>query len=104
MSEPETRIARALVRRIRPKITIWFHQPLRLVDRSGGDVALQRRFARRTGLPLRRLGPYPGTVTGWQNHRFPGTTAFVVELPGGRLPARRVDVHRRAVLDAARPR
>jgi protein MpaA len=102
MSEPETRIARALVRRIRPRLTIWFHQPLRLIDRSGGDVEIQRRFARRTGLPLRRLGPYAGTATGWQNHAYPGTTAFVVELPGGRLPPRRVDVYRRAILDAAR--
>jgi protein MpaA len=104
MSEPETRIARALVRRIRPLVSIWFHQPLRLVDRSGGELGIQRRFARRTGLPLRRLGPYPGTATGWQNRRFPGTTAFVVELPGGRLGAKQANVYRRAVLDAARSR
>ena len=104
MSEPETRIARALVRRIRPRVTIWFHQPAALVDRSGGDVTIQRRFARRTGLPLSRLGPYPGTATGWQNRRYPGTTAFVVELPGGPLSARRADVFKRAVLDAARAR
>ncbi len=85
LSEPETRIARALVRRVRPAVTIWFHQPLGFVVRAGGDVRVQRRFARRTGLPLRRLPPYPGTATSWQNHRFPGGTAFVVELPGGRL-------------------
>jgi hypothetical protein len=104
MSEPETRVLRALVRRIRPRVSIWFHQPLELVVRSGGDVAVQRRFARRTGLPLRRLGPYPGTATGWQNRRFPGTTAFVVELGGGRLSERRADTYRRAVLAAARER
>jgi hypothetical protein len=104
MSEPETRIARALVRRIRPRVTIWFHQPATLVDRSGGDIGIERRFARRTGLPLSRLGPYPGTATGWQNRRYPGTTAFVVELPGGHLSAQRANVYRRAVLDAARPR
>ena len=37
LSEPETRIARRLIRQLRPAITIWFHQPLALVDRSGGD-------------------------------------------------------------------
>ena len=87
LSEPETRIARTLVAAAPSAVTIWFHQPLRLVDRSGGDSRIQRRFARLAGLPLRRIGPYPGTATRWQNHRFPGTTAFVVELPQGRLTA-----------------
>jgi hypothetical protein len=32
-----------------------------------------------------RLPPYSGTATGWSNATFPGTTAFVVELPAGRL-------------------
>jgi protein MpaA len=99
LSEPETRVARALVRRIRPRVTIWFHQPLGLVDRSGGDVALQRRFAGLTGLPLRHIGPYPGTATSWQNHRYPGTTAFVVELKRGRLSAGGVQRYKRAVLE-----
>jgi N-acetylmuramoyl-L-alanine amidase-like protein/zinc carboxypeptidase len=85
MSEPETRIARALIRRIHPAVTIWFHQPLGLVDRTGGDLPVRRRFARQAHLPLRGIPPYPGTATRWQNHRFPQGAAFVVELPGGRL-------------------
>ena len=103
LSEPETRIARSLVRRIRPQLTIWFHQPARIVDRSGGDIRIERRFANLTGLPLRRLRPYPGTATSWQNHAYPGTTAFVVELPAGRLGAPRLERYRRAVLDISRP-
>jgi protein MpaA len=102
LSEPETRIARALIRRLRPAVTIWFHQPLALVDRSGGDVRVERRFARLSGLPLRHITAYPGTATGWQNHRFSGTTAFVVELPPGRLGAVRLERYRRAVLALAR--
>jgi protein MpaA len=98
LSEPETRIARALVGRIRPAVTIWFHQPLGLVDRSGGDVEVEKRFARRVRLPLRRIPPYPGTATSWQNHRFPHGTAFVVELPGGPLNPRLRDRCVRAVL------
>jgi len=102
LSEPETRIARRLIRRVRPTITIWFHQPLALVDRSGGNVAIERRFARLTGLPLRHIGPYPGTATGWQNHRLPHTTAFVVELPPGPLTKRRRERYGRAVIRLAR--
>jgi N-acetylmuramoyl-L-alanine amidase len=102
LSEPESRIARALVMRLRPTITIWFHQPLALVDRSGGKVSVERRFARLACLPLRRITPYPGTATRWQNHRFPGTTAFVVELPPKPVGARRVGRYARAVLELAR--
>jgi Response regulators consisting of a CheY-like receiver domain and a winged-helix DNA-binding domain len=81
LSEPEARAAHALILRVRPNITIWFHQPLGLVDESGGDVRVERRFARLSGLPLRRLTRYPGSAAGWQNHRLTGSTAFVVELP-----------------------
>jgi hypothetical protein len=102
LSEPETRLARALVRRLRPRITVWFHQPLALVDRSGGDAAIERRFARHVGLPLRRLPPYPGTATRWQNSRFPRTTAFVVELPPGPLGAPRVRRYAAAVGELVR--
>lgn len=81
-SEPESRAARALIERVRPDLTIWFHQPFGLVDRSGGSVYVERRFAHLVGLPLVHLrGPYPGAATRWQNHTFPGSTAFVTELP-----------------------
>ncbi len=81
LSEPESRIARSLILRVRPRVTIWFHQPLGVVDQSGGSVAVERRFARLVGLPLRRLTRYPGSAASWQNHRLRGTTGFVVELP-----------------------
>ena len=84
LSEPESRIARALIRRLHPRVTIWFHQPLGLTDASGGDVRIERRFALRSGLPLHRLMRYPGSAPTWQDHRFRGATAFVVELPSGR--------------------
>jgi murein peptide amidase A len=81
-SERETRIAMRLILRIEPDITIWFHQPLALVDASG-DVTVERRYARLVGLPLVRLGRLHGTATSWQKHVLRGTEAFVVELPGG---------------------
>jgi protein MpaA len=98
LSEPESRAARTLIRRLHPAVTIWFHQPLGIVDRSGGNVHIERTFASRTGLPLRRLVSYPGSATRWQNHRFRGTTAFVVELPPGPLAGGLRDRCVRAIL------
>jgi protein MpaA len=103
-SEPETRIAMRLIRRIEPDATIWFHQPLALVDASG-DVRVERRYARLVGLPLVHLSGLHGTATSWQKHTFRGTEAFDVELPGGRLRPREVRRYARAVyrLMARRP-
>ena len=102
LSEPESRAAYDLIRRIRPRVTIWYHQALRMVVRSRGDRSLQRRYARRSGLPLDSLGFLPGVATGWQNHAFPRDTAFVVELPAGRLSGDGARRHARAVLELAR--
>ena len=80
---------RRLIQRIRPDLTIWFHQPFGLVDRSGGD-ALGRTPLRRSwsACPWSRLpGRYPGGASRWQNHAFPHSTAFVVELPATVGPA-----------------
>lgn len=85
LSEPESRAAYRLIRRLRPRVTIFFHQPQGLVDLSGGNPAIERRFARLVGLPVQQLIRYPGSATTWENHAFPGSTAFVVELPPGRL-------------------
>ncbi len=81
LSEPESRAARRLILRLKPDITIWFHQPFELVDRSGGDPLVERRFSQLVGLPLVRLRRYPGSASSWQNHALPRSTAFVVELP-----------------------
>lgn len=103
LSEPESRIARALILRVRPQITVWFHQPLGVVDESGGSLAVERRFSRLTGLPLERLVRYPGSAASWQNHRLPETTGFVVELPSGRPTSRRVARLASATLRLAAP-
>jgi murein peptide amidase A len=81
LSEPETRAAKRLILRVRPDVTIWFHQPFGLVDRPVGNPFVASRYAQLSGLPLVRLRRYPGSATRWQGHRFPGATAFVVELP-----------------------
>jgi murein peptide amidase A len=102
LSEPESRIAARLIRRARPQISIWFHQHMDLVDESGGNASVEQRFAALVGLPLTRLTREPGSAVGWENHAFPGTTAFVVELPAGSLPATAVRRDTHAVLAISR--
>jgi protein MpaA len=103
LSEPESRLAAHLILRLRPAVTIWFHQALDVVDESGGSVAIERRFADLVGLPLVRLPRYPGSATSWQDHVLPGTTAFVVELHGGALSGSEVGRFASAVRTLAAP-
>jgi len=98
LSEPESRIAGSLIRRVRPRVSIWFHQHENVVDESGGDVAIERRYADLTGMRLARLPRYPGSAAGWQNHQLPTTTAFVVDLPAGPLDAQGVERFSDAIL------
>jgi protein MpaA len=102
LSEPESRFAHRVILRLRPDITIWFHQSETTVDISTGSKGIEARFARRVALPLRRLVRYPGSATTWQAHRFPKATAFVVELPPGVLGARATRAYARAVLALAK--
>ncbi len=100
-SEPETRAIRRLILRVRPRVTIWFHQPWgQVLAPCRGAALLQRRYARASGLALRRCrgSDLPGTATRWQRHALPATTAFVVELGPGPLRAAAARRHARAVL------
>jgi N-acetylmuramoyl-L-alanine amidase len=101
-SEPETQALQAFIRRERPRITLWYHQALRMVVKSTGDPKLERLYSRLSGLPRKRLPRYHGTAVSWQNTTFGGDTAFVVELPGGALSAAGVRRHARATLSLAR--
>jgi murein peptide amidase A len=81
-SEPETRIARRLIRALRPDLTIWFHQQAEpLVRAWGPSIPAARAYARLAGLPFVALPWMDGTAPNWQNHRFGGASSFVVELP-----------------------
>ena len=84
-SEPESRIARRLILRLRPALTLWFHQPQALVRAWGPSIPAARRYARLAGVPFRALAWPNGTVSNWQNHLDPHAASFVVELPGGPL-------------------
>jgi protein MpaA len=105
-SEPETRAVRGFLRRVRPDVTVWYHQPfgntLIPCDRRGRRVAL--RYARLSGLPPRDCFPTPpGAATGWQDAAL-HEKAFVVEFGPGRLSRAEVRRHARALATIASPR
>ena len=102
LSERESRIARALIVRLHPHVTIWFHQHLDMVWASGGDRRIEKAFARVSGLPYHPMPQLAGSATTWQNNTLKGTTAFVAELPAGTPDAAAVKRYVRAVLAAAR--
>ncbi|MDX6603322.1 MAG: murein peptide amidase [Solirubrobacterales bacterium] len=87
-SEPETRLAARIVEGLAPDVTIWFHQhqgERPLVRAWGRSAPAGRLLARLAQIPFRPL-PWPaGTAPNWQNHRFPGSSSYVVELPPGPL-------------------
>jgi murein endopeptidase len=95
-SQRETRIARRLILRARPSLSIWFHQPQGLVRAYGPSVVVARRYAAAARERYRTIVWPPGTASRWQNGR--GQRSFVVELGPGRLRARAAARHVSAVL------
>jgi murein peptide amidase A len=102
LSEPESRALHRFLLHLKPRLALWFHQPLAVVDDSQGSRPLERIFGRLTGLPLRRLTDYPGSITNWENHHFPRSTAFVTELPPGALTRTRAARYANAILAISR--
>jgi murein peptide amidase A len=103
LSEPESRVINRFIKRARPAVSIWYHQHAALVDDgSGGSIALERRYATISGLPLLNYGVRPGSIITWQDTTFRDDTAFDVELPAGALSKAEVDRHVAAVLALAR--
>ena len=100
-SEPETRVARAIVARVKPQVTIWFHQHKDVVWAYGRSSAAGRRYARATGMRLYHHPWLAGSATNWQNHLVGGGVSFTVELPAGSLSSAAVQRHVRAVLALA---
>ena len=81
-SEPETRAARRLIERVRPTLSVWYHQHERLVWAWGRSTAAARRYAHMVGLRL-FLSPNPGgTASRWQNHHFARRVVLRRRAPG----------------------
>ncbi len=105
-SERESRIVMRWIERIRPAVTVWYHQPWGAVlTPCSGSAPVQRRYARLSGMPTSCRGAgLRGTATAWQRRAIAGSTPFVVELPGGGISAKAARRHARAAaLVAAGP-
>jgi murein peptide amidase A len=102
LSEREARIAHALILRLHPHLTIWFHQHLDMVWASGGKRRIEKLFARVSGLPYHPMPQLAGSAISWQNNTLHGSTALAAELPAGQPIPSQVARYVRAVLAAAR--
>jgi len=100
-SERETRIARNLILRLRPRVTIWYHQHMDLIWAWGPSSAAGHVYARAAGMRFYHHPWLDGTAANWQNHHLPGSAAFTVELPAGTLTPKQIAQHVRAVLTLA---
>ncbi|HEY6654534.1 MAG TPA: M14 family zinc carboxypeptidase [Solirubrobacterales bacterium] len=88
-SEPETRAVMAFVRRLRPDLSIWYHQPWGAVLACHGNPRIAVIYARLVGMRTSCRGAgLRGTAISWETHTVPGSSAFVVEMPSGRISGR----------------
>jgi len=100
-SEPETQAFIAFSERIRPALTLWYHQDLyRISPSNRSDGPLRQRYAELTGLPIISVtgGTYTGVAATWVRTTVPDAMSFIIEL-GPTLAADEAVVHARAVLD-----
>jgi protein MpaA len=101
-SEPETQAALELVERIRPDVSVWYHQPWGAVLACRGRPPLAGRYARLVRMPRSCRGRgLHGTAIGWQNATYPESTAFVVEFGRGGIGKRAARRHARALATIA---
>jgi murein peptide amidase A len=104
-SEPETRAVMGFVRRLRPDLSIWYHQPWGAVLACQGRPQAAVEYAKLVGMRTSCRGRgLRGTAVSWQRHTIPGSTAFVVEVPAGKVRARTAARHARAALTLAEGR
>ena len=104
-SEPETRAVMAFVRRIQPDLSIWYHQPWGAVLACRGRPPIAAEYAKLVGVRTSCRGKgLHGTAITWEMHSFPGSAAFVVEMPPGKISGGSADRQARVALTVAEGR
>lgn len=83
LSEPESRVVDALLRRFKPARVISIHQPLNCVDYDGPETARDLAEAMSNAGPLRvrKLGTRPGSMGAYVGEEL-GIPIITLELPG----------------------
>jgi protein MpaA len=101
-SEPETRAAMAFIERIQPDLSIWYHQPWGSVLACHGRPQVAAHYAKLVHMRTSCRGAaLRGTAITWETHTFPGSAAFVVEMPPGKISAQSARHQARAALTIA---
>ena len=104
-SEPETRAVMAFVRRLRPDLSIWYHQPWGAVLACHGSPQVALEYARLVGMRTSCRGAgLRGTAISWETNTIPGSSAFVVEMPPGKTSGHSATRQARGALTVAEGR
>jgi murein tripeptide amidase MpaA len=104
-SEPETRAVMAFVRRIQPDLSIWYHQPWGAVLACHGTPQVAVEYAKLVGMRTSCRGAgLRGTAISWETQTIPGSSAFVVEMPPGKISGRSAARQARGALTVAEGR
>jgi protein MpaA len=104
-SEPETRAVIALVRRIQPDLSIWYHQPWDAVLACHDSPQVAVEYAKLVGMGTSCGGEgLRGTAISWETHTIRSSTAFVVEMPPGKISGGSSERQARAALTVAEGR
>ena len=105
VSEPETKAVMAFVGRIQPDLSIWYHQPWGAVLACRGRPPIAAEYAKLVGMRTSCRGKgLHGTAITWEMHTFPGSSAFVVEMPPGNIGGGSAARQARAALTVAEGR
>jgi hypothetical protein len=95
----------AFVRRIHPDLSIWYHQPWSAVLACHGRPQLAVEYARLVGMRTSCRGAgLRGTAISWETHVVRESTAFVVEMPPGKISGNSATRQARAALTLAEGR
>ena len=104
-SEPETRALMAFAQKIRPDLSIWYHQPWGAVLACRGRPPIAAEYANLAGMTTSCRGKgLHGTAITWEMHTFPVSAAFVVEMPSGAISGGSADRQARAAISVAEGR
>lgn len=96
LSEPESVAIHDVFRAARPTAFMSFHQALRCIDFSGRGKQWAGTYARISGLPVKELSAYRGSIGTWVGNRYPSMVSLTVELPRP-VPAWMIDSNIAAV-------
>jgi murein peptide amidase A len=89
MSEPESQAVASFVGAVQPKLTVWYHGPLHVVDEATlngvADPDVLHAYGAAAGysvatVPCSPTGDCTGNATQYMNSTISGSSAFVVEL------------------------